>query len=76
MTPADIQKVVDNLEAQADSLMAKGERQYACGLLHAVQALKQLLPQPVAAPPTPPPAPEPEPPATEPEPEKKILGVF
>ena len=72
MTPADIQKVADNLQAQADSLMAKGERQYACGLLHAVQALKQILPEAVAAaPPPPPPAPEPEP-----EPEKKILGVF
>jgi len=66
MTPADIQKVADNLQAQADSLMAKGERQYACGLLHAVQALKRIMPEPAKAPPPPPPAPKPEPVATEP----------
>jgi len=42
--------------------MAKGERQYACGLLHAVQALKRIMPEPAAAPAAPPPQrPEPRP---------------
>lgn len=77
MTPADIQKLVDSLKADAMKFKNKGEIGYASGLFDAARRVERCLPETAAAPKSTYKAvvldPEPEP---EPEPPKKILGVF
>lgn len=68
-----IEDTIATLQARADACMANGERQYASGIIEAIQALRRIAPVAVKAP-----EPSIEPADTAPvgESRNKILGVF
>lgn len=53
MTSEQLQSTISALQARADACIANGERQHACGVIEAIQALRRLLPEPVKAPSSP-----------------------
>jgi hypothetical protein len=67
MTSEQLQSTISALQARADACLANGERQYACGVLEAIQALRRLLPEPAKAPESPVEAPESVAPPAEPQ---------